>query len=176
MFSTALNADSQLWRAACWSRAALLAGMWVTLGWVPAAELPRAFAQLIVATVGVLLGFASITPGGRELVAKVPGTAPLVNHFGTFRRAAVDAPGLAEGLGAFLAGLLYAGWFPLAGMPTGVRSLGLAMAACYGWETVFQAVIHPGWYNRDSPPATAMRRFRYAIPAIFAVFITFVLL
>ena len=176
MFSTALNADSQLWRAGCWSRAALLTGMWVTLAWAPAAELPRAFAQLLVATAGLLLGFASITPGGRELVAKVPGTAPLINHFGTFRRAAVDAPGLAEGLGAFLAGLLYAGWFPLAGMPIGVRSAGLAMAACYGWETVFQAVIHPGWYNRDSPPASAMRRFRYAIPAIFAGFVTFVLL
>ena len=176
MFNTALNADSRLWRAGCWSRTVLLAGMWVTLAWAPAAELPRGFAQLLVATAGLLLGFASITPGGRELVAKVPGTAVLVNHFGTFHRAAVDAPALAEGLGAFLAGLLYAGWFPLAGLPVGVRSLGLAMAVCYGWETVLQAVIHPSWYYLDAPPGRAMRVFRYIIPAIFAGFIAFVLL
>jgi hypothetical protein len=100
----------------------------------------------------------------------------LVDHLGTFRRAAVDAPGLAEGLGAFLAGSLYAGWFPLAGLPAAVRSVGLAMAVCFGWETVLQAVIHPGWYNRDTPPGHAMRVFRYTIPAIFAGFITFVLL
>jgi hypothetical protein len=100
----------------------------------------------------------------------------LVDHLGTFRRAAVDAPGLAEGLGAFLAGSLYAGWFPLAGWPTVVRSLGLGMAVCSGWETVLQAVIHPGWYNRDTPPSRAMRVFRYTIPAIFAGFIAFVLL
>jgi hypothetical protein len=64
MFNTALNADSRLWLAGSWSRAALLAGMWVTLAWAPAAELPRAFAQLSAATAGLLLGFASITPGG----------------------------------------------------------------------------------------------------------------
>lgn len=176
MFNTALNADSQLWRAGCWSRTALLAGMWITLAWAPGVELPRAFAQLLVATAGLFLGFASVTPGGRELVAKVPGTAVLVNHFGTFRRAAVDAPALTEGLGAFLAGLLYVGWFPLTGLPAGIRSLGLAMAVCYGWETVLQAVIHPGWYNRDSPPVRAMRLFRYFIPALFTGFVTFALL
>ncbi len=176
MFNTALNADSQLWRAGCWNRAALLAGMWITLAWAPVSELPRAFAQLLVATAGLLLAFASITPGGRELVAKVPGTAVLVKHFGTFRRAAVDAPGLAEGLGAFLAGSLYVGWFPLTGLPVGVRSLGLAMAVCYGWETLLQTVIHPGWYNLDTPPGRVLRVFRYIIPAIFAGFVAFVLL
>jgi Histidine kinase-, DNA gyrase B-, and HSP90-like ATPase len=176
MFNTALNAASRLWLAGCWSRAALLAGMWVTLAWAPAGELPRGFAQLLVATAGLLLGFASITPGGREMVAKVPGTAVLVNHFGTFGRAAIYAPGLAEGLGAFLAGSLYAGWFPLAGLPAAVRSLGLAMAVCYGWDTLLQAVVHPGWYNRDTPPGPAMRVFRYSIPAIAAAFIAVVLL
>jgi hypothetical protein len=176
MFNTALNADSRLWLAGCWTRSALLAGMWVTLTWVPTAELPQAFAQLSATTAGLLLGFASITPGGREMVAKVPGTAVLVNHFGTFGRAAVDAPALAEGLGAFLAGSLYAGWFPLAGLPTAVRSLGLAMAVCYGWENLLQAVIHPGWYNRDAPPVHAMRVFRYFIPAMSAGVITFILL
>lgn len=51
-----------------------------------------------------------------------------------------------DGVGtAFLAGSLYVGWFPLAGLPVGVRSLGLAMAVCYGWETLLQTVIHPGW-------------------------------
>lgn len=175
MFNTALNADSRLWLAGCWSRAALLAGMWVTLAWAPAAELPRAFAQLLVTTIGLLLAFASITAGGREIVEKVPGTGALVNHFGTFRHAAVDAPGLTEGLGAFLAGSLYVGWFPLAGLPVGVRSLGLAMAVCYAWETLLQTVIHPGWYNLDSPPRRALRVFRYAIPAIFAGFVAFVL-
>jgi hypothetical protein len=176
MFNTALNADSRLWLAGCWTRAALLAGMWVTLTWAPAAELPRGFALLLAATTGLLLGFASIIPGGREVVAKVPGTSVLVNHFGSFGRAAVDAPALAEGLGAFLAGSLYVGWFPLAGLPVAVRSLGLAMAVCYGWENLLQTVIHPGWYNRDSPPSRAMRLFRYVIPAISAGFFTFVLL
>lgn len=176
MFNTALNADSRLWLAGCWTRAALLAGMWVTLTWAPATELPRAFAQLAATTAGLLLGFASITPGGREMVAKVPGTAVLVNHFGSFGRAAVDAPALAEGLGAFVAGSLYAGWFPLAGLPAAVRSLGLAMAVCYGWENLLQTVIHPGWYNRDAPPGHAMRVFRYIIPAMSTGFITFILL
>lgn len=176
MFNTALNADSRLWLAGCWSRAALLAGMWVTLAWVPATELPRGFAQLLAATAGLLLGFASITPGGREIVAKAPGMAVLADHFGSLGRAAVDVPGVAEGLGAFLAGSLYAGWFPLVGLPTAVRSLGLAMAVCCGWETLLQTVIHPGWYNRDTPPGRAMRVLRYTIPAIGAGFIAFVLL
>jgi hypothetical protein len=176
MYNTALNADSRLWLAGSWSRAALIAGMWVTLAWAPAAALPRAFVLLLVATAGLLLGFASITPRGRELVARVPGTAGLVNHFGTYRRAAVDAPGLAEGLGAFLAGSLYVGWFPLTGWPAPVRSAGLAMAVCCGWETVLQAVIHPGWYNRDTAPIRAMRMFRFTIPAVFAGFIALVLL
>jgi hypothetical protein len=83
MFNTALNADSRLWLAGAWSRAILLAGMWVTLAWAPVTELPRGIAQLLVAIAGLLLGFASITPGGRELVAKVPGTVVLVRNFGS---------------------------------------------------------------------------------------------
>jgi hypothetical protein len=176
MFNTALNADSRLWLAGSWSRAILLAGMWVTLAWAPVTELPRGFAQLLAATVGLLLGFASITPGGREMVAKVPGTVVLVKNFGSLGRAAIAIPGVAEGLGAFLAGSLYVGWFPLAGLPTVVRSLGLAMAVCCGWQSLFQAVIHPGWYNRDLPPGRAMRMLRCILPAIGAGFIAFVLL
>jgi hypothetical protein len=175
MFNTALNADSRLWLAGCCSRAALLAGMWVTLAWVPASELPWGIIQLLVATAGLLLGFASITPGGREMVARALGMAAL-DHFGSFGRAAVDVPAVAEGVGAFLAGSLYAGWFPLAGLPAAVRSVGLAMAVCYGWQVLFQAVIHPGWYNRGTPPSRWMRAFRYAIPAIGAGFIAFILL
>src|SRR5260370_40354254 len=102
MFNSALNAASRLWLAGCWSRAALLAGMWVTLAWAPAAELPRAFAQLLAASAVLLLRFASITPGGRVLVATLPGTAVRVNHFGTFPRASVAAPALADDLVAFL--------------------------------------------------------------------------
>jgi hypothetical protein len=54
------HTDPQL--AGTWSRAILLAGMWVTLAWAPVTELPRGIAQLLVATAGLLLGFASITP------------------------------------------------------------------------------------------------------------------
>jgi hypothetical protein len=176
MFNTALNADSRLWLAGSWSRGALLAGMGVTLAWVPVAELPRAFAQLLLAAVGLLLGFASIAPGGREMVAKVPGMAVVVDHFGSFGRAGIAAPAVAEGIGAFLAGSLYAGWFPLAGLPATIRSLGLAMAICSGWESLFQTIIHPGWYNRDTRPGRPMRLFRYVIPAIGAAFLALILL
>lgn len=175
-FNTALNADSRLWLVGCWSRTALLAGMWITLAWVPVTELPQGFAQLLAATAGLLLGFANITPGGREMVGKVPGMALLVNHFGSLGRATVAVPGVAEGLGAILAGSLYAGWFPLAGLPPAIRSLGLALAVCYGWECLLQVVIHPGWYNREIPPSRSMRTFRYATPAIGAGFIAVILL
>lgn len=176
MFNTALNADSRLWLAGCWSRAALLAGMGITLAWVPASELPRAFALLLAAAVGLLLGFASVNPGGREMVARVPGMAVIADHFGSFGRATIAVPGVAEGVGAFLAGSLYAGWFPLTGLPTAIRTLGLALAICYGWESLFQTVIHSGWYNRDDPPSRTMRAVRYVIPAVGAGFIAVVLL
>lgn len=70
MFNTALNADSRLWLAGSWSRGVLLAGMWATLAWLPAEELPWGIVQLGVATVGLLLGFASIAPGGPEMAAR----------------------------------------------------------------------------------------------------------
>jgi hypothetical protein len=177
MFHTALNAGSRLWRAGCWIRAALLAGMWVTLAWAPATELPRAFVQLLVASAALLLAFAHVTPGGLDLIAKVPGTGLLVDHLSrTSGRATIDASGLAEGLGAFLATSLYVGWFPLTGLPVSIRSLGLAMAIGYGWEAVLQAVIDPGWYSLATSPGPVMRIFRYTIPVIFAGIITFVLL
>jgi signal transduction histidine kinase len=175
--NTAVNACSQLWLVGCWSRTALLAGMAVTLAWAPADELPRAFAQLLLAIVGLLLAFARLTPGGLDVIGRVPGTTPLVHHLSrTFWRPAVDLPGLAEGGGAFLAASLYAGWFPLAGLPAVVRSLGLAMAVCYGWEIVLQAVIDPSWYNLNPRPSRALRVFRYTIPVLFAGFATLVLL
>jgi two-component sensor histidine kinase len=177
MFNTALNAGGRLWLAGCWIRAALLAGMWITLAWAPAGELPRAIVQLLVATAALLLAFAHITPGGLDLIAKVPGMVPLVRHMsGTSGRATVDVPGLAEGLGAFLAISLYVGWFPLAGLPVDVRSLGLALAIAYCWEAVLQAVIDPGWYSLGRPPGPGMRVFRYTIPVILAGIITFILL
>jgi signal transduction histidine kinase len=176
MFNTALNAGSRLWLAGSWSRGVLLAGMWVTLAWLPVAELPQGIVQLAAATVGLLLGFASIIPGGREMAARALGMTRLVQHFGSFGRAAVDVPGVAEGLGAFLAGSLYAGWFPLAGFPAAVRSLGLAMAVCCGLGILLQAVIHPGWYSRDTRPSRRMRALRYVIPAMGAGFLAFVLL
>jgi hypothetical protein len=176
MFNTALNADSRLWLAGSWSRGVLLAGMWVTLAWLPAEELPWGIVQLGVATVGLLLGFASIAPGGPEMAARALGMTGLARHFGSFGRAAVDVPGVAEGLGAFLAGSLYAGWFALAGFPVAVRSLGLAMAVCYGWQILLQTVIHPGWYSLDVRPGRTLRALRYVIPAIGAGFLAFVLL
>ena len=177
MFNTALNAGGRLWLAGCWIRAGLLAGMWITLAWAPAGELPRASAQLLVATAALLLAFAHIIPGGLDLVARMPGTAPLVRHMsGTSGRATVDVPGLAEGLGAFLAASLYVGWFPLPGLPSDVRSLGATLAVGYGWEAVLQAVIDPGWYSLSRPPSPAMRFFRYTIPVIFAGIITVILL
>jgi len=177
IFSTALNAGSRLWWARCWIRATLLAGMWVTLAWVPVAELPRACGQLLIGVIALSIAFAHSTPGGLDVVARVQGTDVLVNHLSrTSGRATIDASGLGEGLGALMATLVYVGWFPVTGFPVAVRSVGLALAVCYSWEALLQAVIDPGWYSTDDPPARAMRVFRYAIPVIFAGIITFVLL
>jgi hypothetical protein len=72
MFNTALNADSRLWLVGCWTRAALLTGMWVTLAWAPVSELPRGFAQLLAATAGLFLGFAPPSRAMRVLRATIP--------------------------------------------------------------------------------------------------------
>jgi histidine kinase/DNA gyrase B/HSP90-like ATPase len=177
MFNTAANAGGRLWLAGCWIRATLLAGIWVTLAWMPAGELPRAAVQLAVSTAALALAFAHITPGGLDLVARVPGTRPLVRHMeATSGRATVDVPGLAEGLGAFLATSLFVGWFPVPGLPLDVRSVGLALAVGYCWEAVLQAVIDPGWYSLRTPPSRGMRVFRFTIPIILSGLITLVLL
>ncbi|HLK00873.1 MAG TPA: ATP-binding protein [Streptosporangiaceae bacterium] len=177
IFNTALNAGGRLWLAGCWIRAALLAGMWITLAWMPADALPRAAAQLLVATAALLLAFAHIIPGGLDVIARLPGTGPLARHMSdTSGRATVDVPGLSEGLGAFLAASLYVGWFPISEMPVDVRSAGLTLAISYTWEAVLQAVIDPGWYSFSHPAGKGMRIFRYAIPLIFAGILTFVLL
>jgi hypothetical protein len=177
MFNTAANAGGRLWLAGGWIRAVLLAGLWVTLAWVPAGELPRAAAQLAIGTAALLLAFAHILPGGLDLVARVPGAGPLARHMaGTSGRATVDVPGLAEGLGAFLATSLFVGWFPIPGLPLDVRSAGLALAVGYCWEAVLQAVIDPGWYSLRMPPSRGMRVFRFTIPVILTGIITFVLL
>ena len=175
-FNTALNAGTRLWRAGCWIRATLLTGMWITLAWAPLPELPRAGAQLLVTTLALLLAFAHIMPGGLNVLASIPGMARLANHLaGTSGRATVDVSGLAEGLGALLATWLYVGWFPLPGLPVGVRSTGVALAIGYGWEAVLQAVIDPGWYNPDMRAQRPMRIFRYLIPVILSGIFTFVL-
>jgi signal transduction histidine kinase len=177
MFNTALNAGTQLWRAGCWIRALLLAGLWITLAWAPLSELPRAAAQLLVTTLALLLAFAHVMPGGLNVLARLPGMTKLANHLaGTSGRATVDVSGLAEGLGALLAIWLFVGWFPLTGLPVGARATGLALAIGYTWGAVLQAVIDPGWYNPDAQAQRPMRVFRYLIPVIFSGIITFVLL
>jgi len=176
-FNTALNAGTRLWRAGCWIRATLLTGMWITLAWAPLSELPRAAAQLLVTTLALLLAFAHIMPGGLNVLARIPGMTRLANHLaGTSGRATVDISGLAEGLGALLATWLYVGWFPLPGLPVGVRSTGVALAIGYAWEAVLQAVIDPGWYNPDMRAQRPMRIFRCVIPVILSGIFTFVLL
>jgi hypothetical protein len=151
--------------------------MWVSVAWAPTDKLPQAFAQLLAASVALLIAFAHIVPGGLDLIARVPGTGWLVGHLsGTSGRATVDASGLAEGLGGFLATSLYVGWFPVPGFPIAVRCVGLTLAIGYVWEAVLQAVIDPGWYSIDVPPGRGMRVFRIAIPVILASIIAFVLL
>jgi hypothetical protein len=173
---TALNAGAQLWRAGCWLRAALAGGMCVTLAWAPAAQLPRAAAQLAVTGLGLGLAFAHISPGGLDWLARLPGLAWLSDHLSRASgRATVDAAGLAEGAGALSAAWLYAGWAPLPGLPGPVRAAGLALVVAYSWDAVLQAVIDPGWYSLGFPPGRAMRAFRYAIPLIFCLIITFVI-
>jgi signal transduction histidine kinase len=175
-FDTALNAGAWLWRAGCWLRATLLAGMWITLAWAPAGQLPRAAAQLGLATLALLLAFAHIWPGGVDLLARLRGLRGLAEHLGsTSGRATVDAAGLAEGAGALLATWVYVGFLPVPGLPRAVRAAGLALAVAYSWDAVLQAVIDPGWYSRAFPPRAGMRAFRYAIPPIFCLIITFVI-
>jgi hypothetical protein len=50
------------------------------------------------------------------------------------------------------------------------------MAVCCGLGILLQAVIHPGWYSRDTRPSRRMRALRYVIPAMGAGFLAFVLL
>ncbi|MCM3922918.1 ATP-binding protein [Frankia sp. AiPs1] len=166
-------AAASLWSAGCWIRAGLLAAMWVTLCWMPADELLRAAACLTVATAGVLLAFTHTSEEALDRLDRLPGAGRLAAHLSTTQgRATVDASGLAEGLGMALATTLYVGVTPVHGLPAPLRTAGAVLAIGYVWDAVLQAVIDPGWYNREQPPDRGMRIFRPTIPVILAGLVT----
>ncbi|GAA3041597.1 sensor histidine kinase [Actinokineospora globicatena] len=168
-FSTAVRAAAPLWAAGCWIRAGLLAGVWLTLLWADPADRVRGAAHLLVGTGAVLLAFAHVRPETLAALGRVPGLRRLVGHLtSTSGRATVDASGLAEGAGALLATWLFAGPFPLASLPPGVRVVGLVLAILYVWEAVLQAVIDPGWYSVEQPPPRGMRVFRYTFAPVLS--------
>ncbi|TCO62125.1 hypothetical protein [Actinocrispum wychmicini] len=172
MFSTAVRAAGPIWRAGCWIRTLLLAGMWTTLLAATAGDALRGAAQLLLATAAVMLAFAHLSAEALARLGRIPGLTRLVDHLAsTSGRATVDASGLLEGAGAFLATWLYVGPFPLVSLPTGVRILGVTLAVLYVWEAVLQAVIDPGWYSTKFPPPRGMRRFRVLIPVILCAIV-----
>lgn len=176
MYDTAIRVTTWLWRAGCWTRAALLAGMWVTLAWADPAERWRGAAQLSVGSLAIVLAFAHTSKGALGRIRALRLIRRLADHLMTTEgRATIDASGIAEGAGVLLATWLYVGWFPLAGLPPVVRTIGLCLAIAYVWNAVLQAVIDAGWYNVKTSPHRGMAVFRRFIPLIHAGLVTFVL-
>ena len=173
-YDIAVRYTTPLWRIGAAFRGACVAGLWLLLGWFPAAALPRAAAQLLLVSAGVSMAWVQTRPGLLDRLAAVPvaGLRETAGHLrGVRGRATADLAGVLESLGIVTALLLYTGPGAVTPLPAAVYVLGLVLVTAHVWSAYAQVMTDASWYNPDLPPSRGLLRLRPWIPAIVAAII-----
>jgi hypothetical protein len=171
VYDIAVRYVTPLWRVGAVFRGACVGGLWVLLAWFPATTLPRAAAQLLIASAGVSMAWVQTMPAILDRLASGP-IAALRKTAGHLRgarvKATADLAGLLEGFGMIVALLLYGGPVPVRPLPLPVYVTGLVLITACVWNAQAQVMTDASWYNPDQPPARGLIAFRPWIPACVA--------
>jgi signal transduction histidine kinase len=168
VYDIAVRYATPLWRAGAVFRGACVAGLWVLLAWFPASTLPRAAAQLLVASAGVGMAWVQTMPDVLDRLAsgRFAALRKTAGHLqGARQKATADLSGLLEGLGMIVALLLFAGPVPVRPLPLPVYVTGIALITAHVWSAQAQVMTDASWYNPDLAPAPGLVVFRPWIPA-----------
>ena len=171
VYDIAVRYVTTLWRIGAIFRGVCVAGLWVLLAWFPASALPRAAAQMLMATAGVGTAFIQAQPALLERLesVRIVALSRMAEHLRTARsRATADLSGLLEGFGMIVILLLYAGPFPVRPLPLPVYVIALVLITAHVWSAQAQVMTDASWYNPDPPPAPGLVAFRPWIPAAVA--------
>jgi hypothetical protein len=171
VYDIAVRYVTPLWRIGAVFRGACVGGLWVLLAWFPATTLPRAAAQLLMASAGVSMAWVQTMPAILDRLASGP-IAALRKTAGHLRgarvKATADLAGLLEGFGMIVALLLYAGPVPVRPLPLPVYVTGLVLITACVWNAQAQVMTDASWYNPDQSPARGLVVFRPWIPGSVA--------
>ncbi len=168
VYDIAVRYASPLWRAGAAFRGACVAGLWLLLPWFPASALPRAAAQMLMASAGVAMAWVQTKPEllDRLAAGRVAAFRRTAEHLmGVRGRATADLAGLLEGVGMIVVLLLYAGPVPVRPLPVPVYVIALILVTAHVWSAQAQVMTDASWYNPDEPPAQGLVVFRPWIPA-----------
>jgi signal transduction histidine kinase len=171
VYDIAVRYVTTLWRIGAIFRGACVAGLWVLLAWFPASDLPRAAAQMLMATAGVGTALIQAQPALLERLesVRIAALSRTAEHLRSARsRATADLSGLLEGIGMIVILLLYAGPFPVRPLPLPVYVIGLVLITAHVWSAQAQVMTDASWYNPDPAPAPGLVAFRPWIPAAVA--------
>jgi signal transduction histidine kinase len=171
VYDIAVRYVTTLWRIGAIFRGACVAGLWVLLAWFPASDLPRAAAQMLMATAGVGTALVQAHPAllDRLESVRIAALSRTAEHLRSARsRATADLSGLLEGIGMIVILLLYAGPFPVRPLPLPVYVIGLVLITAHVWSAQAQVMTDASWYNPDPAPAPGLVAFRPWIPAAVA--------
>jgi len=168
VYDIAVRYAAPLWRIGAAFRGACVAGLWVLLAWFPAGALPRAAAQMLMASAGVTMAWVQTKPELLDRVAtgRVAAFRRTAEHLlGARGKATADLSGLLEGLGMIVVLLLYAGPVPVRPLPVPVYVIAVILVTAHVWSAQAQVMTDASWYNPDEPPARGLVVFRPWIPA-----------
>jgi signal transduction histidine kinase len=171
VYDIAVRYATPLWRIGAAFRGACVAGLWVLLAWFPASSLPRAAAQLLIASAGVSMAWIQTMPDVLDRLASgpIPVLRRTAEHLlGARRKATADLSGLLEGFGMIVALLLFAGPAPVRPLPLPVYVAGLVLITADTWSAQAQVMTDASWYNPDAPPAPGLVVLRPWFPAAVA--------
>ena len=171
VYDIAVRYVTPLWRIGAVFRGACVAGLWVLLAWFPATTLPRAAAQLLMASAGVSMAWVQTMPAILDRLASgpIPALRKTAGHLrGARGKATADLAGLLEGFGMIVALLLYGGPVPVRPLPLPVYVTGLVLITASVWNAQAQVMTDASWYNPDQPPARGLVAFRPWIPVSVA--------
>ncbi len=167
----AIRYATPMWRVGAAFRGGCVAGLWVLLAWFPASTLPRAAAQMLMASAGVGMAWIQTMPDVLDRLAsgRVAPLRKTAGHLlGARSKATADLSGLLEGFGMIVALLLYAGPVPVRPLPLPVYVAGLILITMHVWSAQAQVMTDASWYNPDQPPARGLVAYRPWIPASVA--------
>jgi signal transduction histidine kinase len=80
-----------------------------------------------------------------------------------------DLPGLLEAFGVVVAGLLFAGPWPVAGLSVAVRSAAILAVVAFAWLVGLNSLIDAGWYAPYAPVVIGADRSNQTAPRVLVM-------